>query len=163
MVDGALMEFLRAEVSEPTANTFTQVEISTPASRSEELAMLIWKVVFQIDMPDVEDGQRNAVQGRLTRSSQTAIINEHDPDLIAWITANLGAGQVEGSLSEYFEKTVRPSNGFWDFAPPVLYAKSEMFAQVVGTGNAQTKSCHVLLGYTLERVSTSQFISALVE
>ena len=157
------MEFLRAEVSEESANTFKEVEIATPASRSEKLAMLIWKVVFQIDYPDVEDGQRNAVQGRLTRASQSAIVNEHDPDVIAWMTVNLGAGAVSGALSDFFEKSARPSDGFWDFAPPILYAKSEMFAQVLGTGNAQKKSCHVLVGYTLERVPAELFISALVE
>ena len=159
---GALLEFLRGTVVEPSANTFTEAEISTPASRSEKLAMLVWYIEMDIEVPTIEDAQNNSVQGQLTSTSQTAMIRLDNPDLIWGNLKRRQAGTVQGSLTEYYSEPVfKPT--FVQFAPPFLYAKAEMFLQVLSTGEPSVHRVSVKVGYTLERVPAELFIAALVE
>ena len=156
------MEFLRAGKTEATANTYVEEEIATPVSRSENLAMLIWQVAFQMDRPDLEDAQSNNMGVHLASESKSALVTIDSNDIIHTVRWFVEAGNVQGSLSEYAYDSMTGAV-VWDFAPPVLYAKGEMFAQVLGEGNANAKSAHVLVGYTLERVNAELFIAALVE
>ena len=157
----AFLEFLRDRVVESAANTFTESEIKTPASRSESLAMLIWMVEFFLPFPSVEDGEQNVLQAHLAKKSQSAIINLEDSDLIAIVRSEVDAGGAQGSLSEY--QVVAKTELIQRFDPPILYPKAEMFLGIAGVGNAAALAVSARVGYTLEKVNAGDFIAALVD
>ncbi len=157
------MEFLRGKITETAANTYTEVEISAPTSRSEKLAMLIWQILFQLDLPTLEDGESNFTRTHLANAtSQTPIHDLDDDECLHRMRANIQAGAGQGSLSEYLilDQT-GPEIRY--FAPPLLYAKDSLFLAIEGTGNPTAKAVQVQVGYTLERVPPEMFIAALVE
>ena len=155
------MEVLRDQVTESAANTFTQREIQTPVSRSEKLAMLIWKIQIWPDIAEEEDTQDNSVIVQLTKSTATAVVVPEDDDLVFRWRHGVRAGVNAGTLSEYLIERMDPQVA--TFQPPLLYAKSSIFLGIVGSGNSAAKAvgCHVY--YTLERIPDALFIAALVE
>lgn len=161
-VSMAFMEFVRGSVTETGANTFTEAEIPVPTSKTEELAMLIWRVLITQDSPDIEDAQSNSTTAQLTTRSVTAQILHTDPAFIAQKLLNIIAGTVQGSLSEYMFFKMEPESQQY-FDPPVLFAKSSLWINLLGVGNSNAKGARFVIGYTLERVSREEFIEALVD
>ncbi len=157
------LEFLRGRVTETAANTFTEVEITTPASRTESLAMLIHQVKFATSMPDTEDAQQNTVETQLTKTTQSAIINIDNDAQIDAHTIIEAAGVVQGSLSEYYRLETQGIGTWRHFHPAILYPRAGIFLGVQGTGNANARTGQIQIGYTLERVSKDDFIAALVD
>ena len=158
----AFLEFVRNQVTESGANTYTEDEVQMPTSRTERLAMLIWSIQMEISFPDIEDAQGNRVDSHLADSEATARQRYHNTGVLfagAWETS---AGAAAGTLSEYmFNEKTGPL--YVRFDPPVLYAKSTIFHGIVGIGNSSVKTAQVMIGYTLEKVSTEAFIAALTE
>lgn len=156
------LEFLRGVVTEDAANTFKQVEIRTPVSRSESLAMLIHQMKLQPDLPAVEDGQSNSVNVVVSKTTQDAIIGVDNPNRLMGAGANVQAGLVEGSLSEYLRATF-PFEVWEHFHPPILYPRDSIFLGVEGVGNAAVSTARLMIGYELAKVDPGDFIAALVD
>ena len=93
------MEFVRASVTESAANTFTETETPTPASKTEKLAMLIHFAEIQVGNPDVEDAQENDIGVQITDRSETAIVQISDTAALFRYTVFVHAGSAQGSLS----------------------------------------------------------------
>ncbi len=164
MVDqGALMEFLRLAVTETAANTYAEDEASTPVSRSEELAMLIWRIEWIPDRPDLIDAVVSRIRAQLTDESFTALQVSQSPSILSGFDRTAETGAAQGSLSEYSQIQTIPDPLTQIFQPPFLYTKRQMFLGMQGTANSGAKFTVVKVGYTLEKVPTAQFIAALVE
>ena len=158
----AFMEFIRAEVTESAAGTYTETEIATPSSRTESMAMLIWVVKFGWSEVLLTDATAESMSVQLVKQSQSGIINLSDADLIESVVENANAGQVQGSLSEFLYHRLPLQGSHIRYDPPILYPRSEMFLGVLGTaGSARSANCRV--GYTLEKVNPGDFIAALVD
>ena len=157
------MEFVRGTVLESAANTYTVSEIPTPVSRTEKLAMLIWKIQIDLNTASLEDGQQNSMQAQLTRNREGGMLRLDDPGLLAGSFKVTEAGAAQGSLSEYLREYVDPPSSIQDFQPPFLFAKSEMFISAQGVGNSAALRASARVGYTLERIPADIFIAALVE
>lgn len=155
------METLRGQVTESAPNTYTETEIQTPASRSEKLAMLIWRMQIYPDPPSLEDGQTNTVRVHVAKQSATAVLVPENDAVLFRYRKQLSAGAIAGTLSEYLSVEVNPE--VVTFAPPFLYAKSSLFIGMEGVGNAIALACGLMIGYTLERVPAELFIAALVD
>ena len=156
------LEFVRNAIVESAANTYTEEEIQTPASRSESLAMLIWNIESELAAPDVEDGQSNTVSMGLYKSTQVGTPGMGDPDNLFRQANNVQAGVVEGSLSEYF-RDKGEVHRFMQYDPPILYPHARIFHGILGSGNAAAKAGDIRVGYTLEKVDAGDFIAALVD
>lgn len=155
------MEFLRGTVTTSAANTFTETEIPTPVSRSEKLAMLIWKVHWRPDLQGTVDAAVVDFRAQLAKDTQNAFLLGDDDDLVGRFVRQRGAGAVQGSLSEYLVEVQDDLQEF--FQPPMLYAKSSMFLGLDGVADTAVRTCAVVVGYTLERVPDALFIAALVD
>ncbi len=157
------MEFIRDSVTESAANTYTETEIKTPASRTEKLAMLIWQMEIEAGLPDIEDAQSNATLTQLVKTTQNTGLGLQDEDLLMRVNKLANVGTVQGSLTEFQRYQELDASVIRYFDPPILYAKAEMFLGIVGSGNAAAGSSGARVGYTLERVASEEFIAALVD
>ncbi len=158
----AFMEFLKGTVMESAANAYTEVEVKTPASRTESMAMLIWQAETVNPTPDIEDGQDNSTGTHWAKRTLTSLTAIDSPDCIQRTDVNVFAGGVEGSLSEYLVHRGRKQVVQY-FDPPILYPRASLFYAVASGGNASVKSAQGRIGYTLEKVSPGDFIAALVD
>lgn len=156
------LEFLRGVVTEDSVNTFKDVEIPTPASRTESLAMLIHQMKLQVDLPAVEDGQSNSVNVVVSSSDESAIIGVENTHRLMGAGINVQAGLVEGTLSEYIRYT-QPFEVWEHFHPPILYPRRSIFLGVEGVGNAAVSTARLMIGYELAKVDAGDFIAALVD
>ncbi len=161
MVDGALMEFIRGAVTQSGTNTFTEVEIPTPVSRSEKLAMLIWNIHLFTGVPEQLDGAGSSVTAQLTSGSQTAILPWEDDEVLHHI-AKQANQDAQGTLSEFI-LAWEAGPQMIQFAPPRLYTKSGLFLGINSVGATAVRAAACRVGYTLERVPSETFIAALVE
>ena len=164
IVDEAFLEFINGVLTESAANTFTELEIATPASRTALSAMLIWLIEFDMTTPDIEDAQTNVTNIQLTRDTTTGLNNLEDDDLLARWSISVAAGAIQGSLSEYLVASgLDPRPRVFKFDPPILYPRSSVWLGIQGTGNVNVKTGRCRVGYTLEKVSQQAFIAALVD
>lgn len=159
---GAFMEFMKGKVTEPTLNTYTEIALVTPASKTEQMAMLIHQILLRVDGPDPVDADLSYVYAQLTKRTMSGFTEVDDPACLYSRIWSQKLGIAEGTLSEY----ACFSQGHWPiiyFDPPILYTRDYMYLAVLGDANTVVKSAYLSLGYTIEKVTTEQFIAALVE
>lgn len=158
------LEFIRGEIAESAANTYTEQELRTPVSRSESLAMLIHQIQFAPDFPDIEDGQANSISTVLAGRTSTSILAITDPDRLDGFAISNSYGAVEGTLSEFGQLAPLSAPAVWrHFNPPILFPRDALFLEIQGTGNATVKTGRVQVGYELAKVDPGDFIAALVD
>ena len=152
------MEYLHGKILQSAINVYEEVEIRTPSSKTEVLATLIHEVDFHVSgfeagatVADVD-----AFQCRLTKKPQTTNIFLDNPDLIAYYELWAILGTV---FNSFWENGAR----IWKFDPPILYPRDAMYLAVKTQGFAMVRAVYARVGYTLERVSSEDFIAALVE
>jgi len=156
--DEPIGEWLKKNVSEDTQGTFKQVEINCPVSRSENLAMLVWGGLFAADVPYDNNNSLLAVTAQLTHRSQIAMLDPDDADII-WQWARKCSNVLDQGLNAYDEQC-----GWMNFSPrPWLIATEHIYLAVQsGISQPVIRSANIALLYTLEKVTQSQYIAALV-
>ena len=149
----AFMEFIGHSFTLSAANTITVSEIGTPVGKSENLAMLLHKVRLGINgtLDSPADGDRLVIQ--LTRAPKTAIVGYDDPDLVAKLNLDVAWSAGGGYIAEVQKQE--------DFNPPILYAKSKLYALAYTVGQAAASVINIQVGYTLEKIPDKDFIAAL--
>ncbi|MBA7549661.1 hypothetical protein ES705_42152 [subsurface metagenome] len=157
MAKGPFLEFLRADVKQTAADTFTEGEIPTPSSKTESMAMLIHSIELQpskliADEPTDLDN----VMMSVTKASKTGAAVISDPDSLAYV-------KIKTSIAAVFHAVVVNGSQKYTFDPPLLYPKAKLYIQISSAGIGVPVYGHVRIGYTLEKVSKEDFISALVE
>ena len=158
------MEFLRADVDESALNTFTKVTVSTPASRTESMAMLIWDIWLEIRESDIIDAVTTFNNVKVGREDIVVTDRFGLNDDVLWeYIVDVKPGTTQGSLSEYL--VVHVDGGpHVRFDPPVLYPHSRLALTCEGKGNTvKLMTAYLVVGYTLEKVSATDFIAALVD
>ncbi|MBA7550220.1 hypothetical protein ES705_42730 [subsurface metagenome] len=157
MAKGPFMEYLRQEVKMTTINTFTEVAIATPTSKTENMAMLIHSIELQpVIQVDGEPTELDSVALCVTKTHQTGPVKISDPDCIATFIART-------KLAAVFNALIHIGSQETKFDPPILYPKSHLYLSIYSTGMALVSTGNFRIGYTLEKVSREDFISALVE
>lgn len=159
---GPFMEFLRGRLTETVSGTYCEVELKTPASKTEKLAMLIHKVIFDGDDLVCAADEWMAIRAALQARTKTGIpggISNSDV-IVQWKRFYRSIGATPDSMQfEYSPQVI-------DFDPPILYAKDSIFLAMLKTyltTAGGTKTVDVMIGYTLDKVSDSDYIAALVE
>ena len=158
------MEFLRADVAEESLNTFISKTFSTPASRTESMAMLIWDLWLEIRESDIIDATTTFNNVKVGREDIVVTDRFGLNDDVLWeYIVDVKPGTTQGSLSEYL--VIHVDGGpHVRFDPPVLWPHSKMALTCEGKANDTKKmTAYLVVGYTLEKVSATDFIAALVE
>jgi len=157
MAKGPFMEFLRASVVLTAADAYTETQIPTPTSKTENLAMLIHSI--ELDPAAVVDATpTNADESKvhLSKRTQTIWKNIGDPDILAHFKAKT-------HLAAIFHHLAISGSMKHTFDPPILYPHANLFLGMDTVGWTSVTSAVCRIGYTLEKVSREDFISALVE
>lgn len=151
---GPFMEFLNIRVNQAVANTWTTAPWATPSSKTEKMAMLIHKIIFEhtiLDAPAQDDHT-------LLILSTQALDQDYpisDPRIIAKMIKVFEALTSGGA----YEDQIFEMN----FNPPILYPKASIHLGIDCSGQANPEDGFCKIGYTLEKVSDEAFIAALVE
>ncbi|MBA7550116.1 hypothetical protein ES705_42622 [subsurface metagenome] len=157
MAKGPFMEFLRGYLAQTAANAYEELQIPTPASKTENLAMLIHSIELQPDrLLDTVPANSDLVMCHLSRKSDTTVRKLSEPDILASFRAYT-------SLNAVFNALVLHGAELTKFDPPLLYPKANLYLGLNTVGFTAVTNMVVRIGYTLEKVSREDFISALVE
>ncbi|MBA7551079.1 hypothetical protein ES705_43613 [subsurface metagenome] len=157
MAKGPFMEFLRAEVLQTVANTYAEIQIPTPTSKTENLAMLIHSIELEpSSWADPAPANLDNLHLQLTKRSKTDEVYLDDPDLLAHVASFVTLNAViHAILLTGHQKT--------DFDPPILCTKANLYFGINTVGFTGYHGARCRISYTLEKVSREDYISALVE
>lgn len=157
---GPFMEYLRGEI-EADNILVDSVEIRTPVSKTEELAMLIHEITIigeSVDFVAGVDAINEWVLSRRSNDGDGASINYTSPDMVYRLDQVATEGIIVGAFSRAWIGDFTKY-----FNPPLLYAKTEIFfeARQEQAGQAAQLGSFAV-GYTLEKVTKESFIDALI-
>ncbi|MBA7707873.1 hypothetical protein ES703_116757 [subsurface metagenome] len=151
------MEYLRGSVIMAAANAYTEVVLQTPTSKTENMAMLIHEIDLRPSkLVAITPASTDTMSVQCTKASKTGFTKISDPDVLARYLTYTHLDAVFNYLAEHGSQLTK-------FDPPLLYPKSQIYIAVVSSGFDATVDLHARIGYTLEKVSREDFISALVE
>ena len=155
------MEFLRGKVIMTVAEAYTEKEIRTPVSKTEELAMLIHQIQVKMTAPPPVDAAIRETTMHIADRTSNVILELDDPSSLFWHVCFVNFGTVEGTLSEAMVYWV-PEVIRVNYNPPILYARDSIYLAVDSNHTTALPQVTCQIGYTLERVSSADFIAALV-
>ncbi|MBA7546349.1 hypothetical protein ES705_38739 [subsurface metagenome] len=157
MAKGPFMEFLRADVKQTVVDTYKEVQIPTPTSKTENMAMLIHEIYLEPNrLVDGTPTDTDTMELHLAGKTKATVTKVSDPDILAYLFAMTSKGTIWNWLETLGAQ-------MWKFDPPILYPKANLFLAINTGGFTATMSAVCRIGYTLEKVSREDFISALVE
>jgi len=149
------MEFLRGKIAMIGAKTYAEVEIRTPVSRTEELAMLIHMIEAKVVKVPMVSTETNDALCHLCDRPSDDIRGVEEPECLFH---HLVFSDFETSAVQFFAQEIRVQL----FNPPILYAKDALYLGVNSTHLMNLSTATMRIGYTLERVSSKDFIAALI-
>ena len=131
-------------VVETGANTFTQGQITLPLNSLDREVFVVTDVLFHMRDPDLVGGADSAINVQVTKSSQTALQQISNFDVIATKVLSIQNGTVG------FEQRAAPQGNttgtMLDYV--AIVATENMFVALQGTGNAGVKDASVrIIGY----------------
>ena len=153
---GPFMEFMRLKVVMSAADTYDEQDFQTPASKTENLAMLIHQITVSTST------WTGAVEGdnmimHIASTSETDTLNPDDPHLVGGAVFGKEIKlATNGMYIDRIHDTIY-------FDPPILYAKNKIYIGMNTVGQGAVKTGYAALGYTLEKVDKDSYIAALVE
>ncbi|MBA7550140.1 hypothetical protein ES705_42646 [subsurface metagenome] len=157
MSKGPFMEFLRVAVTETAANIYTEEQVQTPTSKTENMAMLIHSIEMDPNRIEaVAPSNGDYTQMQVTDRSQTGFKQVSRPGVLASVSLTTVLNAVYNNLSIIGKTSYK-------FDPPLLYPKAQIYCAINSQGTDLVATGHFRIGYTLEKVSREDFISALVE
>ncbi len=153
MAKGPFMEFMRLETERASGpDEVLSQGFDTPTSKTEKMAMLIHQIHLFCPIAKTAEGECKAA------------VSEQQLELSSDV--DLGEPHVITKM-ECFALTTPPEvhpveHQFSYYSPPILYAKRKIWLTIAVAG-ATNKKASATIGYTLEKVTQEDFISALVE
>lgn len=158
------MAYLRAELTESAASTFTETEIDTGLSTDRGVVMEIHQVEFDfscLQLAELSANGEEYVGMHVTKDSQSDILNVNDTELISKyeysIFRSVAIGTDAGPL--WYDKE-RPI--VFTFPKPIPYVKPTIWIGLKGSDATAKNTGRVRIGYTLSKVSKSDFVELLV-
>lgn len=153
---GPFTEFLSKSISESAAGTYTEVEITTPCSKTENMAMLISRIVVTNDSNLDTPAQDDQILAHLANSSQSAILPESNSNCVAsgYLETGFVTSGTDRITNLLFERV---------FNPPILYAKGTIYGAIKAIGQADAHTVSIRIHYTLDKVDKNDFIDALTD
>ncbi|MBA7549991.1 hypothetical protein ES705_42496 [subsurface metagenome] len=147
------MEFMRIETSPAETGEIVSEGFDTPASRTEKMAMLIHQIHLFCPISKTADGEvKTSIGDR--EATEVSDVDIGEPGVITKMECYTLTAPEQVQTNEH-------QMTYYD--PPILYAKRQIWASVANSGSVGGKRCSAHIGYTVEKVSQEDFISALVE
>ena len=160
LTDEDILRISRARVTESAASTFTQVEIDTQLSVERGVIWMLEFVEFifgpmgVLNEVAVNGAERISLQ--LAKTTQTAILNGNDPDLIQIAIRELNRsaaiGTDAGPLWYLADRVVK-----YTFSTPFPVASQGLFFGIEGTDASAVNSADIRIGYVIREVSDKFF------
>lgn len=159
------LNFLRFQVVESAASTFTETEIDTNLSAERGVMMEIHSVEFDLTtlqlFDEVAAGGQENLRVQITRETKSALVSMNDADLIAQVRREIirsaAIGTDAGPLYILTDKVLRI-----DFPLPIPYVKPSIFVGVQGSDAASAHTVNGRIGYTLRDIEREDFLELLV-
>ena len=155
------MEFLRGKIGQVTVGAYAEVEIRTPVSRTEELAMLIHMIECKLITVPIVAGAVTRSFCHLCDRPSTEIRGIEEPECLFHhlVFTDAEAMADTSKLVQFLANEIRVQL----FNPAILYAKDAIYLGVNNENTPISTTATVRIGYTLERVSSKDFIAALID
>lgn len=157
--DDEILRFLRFEVTESAAATYTQKTIDTQLSIDRSIIWMIHSVdVFGINSMNLEDSAQNASESmnlQITRESKSSIIEYDDADLVERFQYAVKRYATIGTdTGPVCIPAVDPLKCV--FPIPIAYAAQNIHVGIQ-TSHATPQVIRGRIGYTLRKVSDKFF------
>ncbi|MBA7550846.1 hypothetical protein ES705_43372 [subsurface metagenome] len=157
MAKGPFMEYLRATAIQASPNAFGETQMPTPTSKTENMAMLIHSIeMMLLRYVDTTPTDTDTVSCHVSSQSQTSIRKIDEPETLASFLAVTHINAVYHDTEKHGQLNLK-------FDPPILYPKANLYLAISSSGHTTGQYVKCRIGYTLEKVSREDFISALVE
>ena len=157
MAKGPFMEFLRGYALQTAANAYKETQIPCPTSKTESMAMLIHSIELSPSLLcDSAPANLDTITLHLSKVSKTSATTILSPDVLAYYRTMTILNAVSNHITIFGEQKQT-------FDPPILYPHTNLYLGLLSAGLTAVMNATVRIGYTLEKVSREDFISALVE
>ncbi|MBA7703837.1 hypothetical protein ES703_112634 [subsurface metagenome] len=157
MAKGPFMEYLRASAIQTAANAYKETTIPTPTSKTENLAMLIHSIeMVPAALIDTTPTNADNVTVHVSKLTKTGARDISDPDILGYFRSYT-------ALNAVFNQCLLTGSMTQKFDPPILYPHTNLYLGISTVGYTAITNVACRIGYTLEKVSREDFISALVE
>lgn len=146
-------------LTETAANTYTEIAVQIPVSRlgPKLIAYRVYKIFFELSVPDIVTDTRTHTTAILRTNTATAMGSINDENVIAKANAT-SVDQAAGAITQ--ENIAIPN--FWDFAPNgLLLTDPELKLGVQGTANTAAKSARVMILGISEELDPAEFVAAM--
>jgi hypothetical protein len=148
------------EVTESAPNTFTQSQIDLNLSPLDREVFVVLAVNLDGSSPDALAGVNTVVDGQVTTTSQTAMQNLSNANLIAKRSERIRAlGFVDGGVS-FSEGALETPPATLEYI--AIIATNDFFAGIEGGNNATVKAMSGKL-YGYRAVASADIYAALVQ
>lgn len=159
------LNFLRFDVEESAAATYTEKELDTNLSAERGVMMEIHSIEIYspdfVNFLEVAAGAFESFAFHVARESKTVVQPFQDSDVIAFFSRTLeraaAIGTDAGPLYFMSENVLRV-----DFPMPIPYVKPSIFVAVAGTDASATFQVQGRIGYTLRDIDREEFLELLV-
>lgn len=152
---GPFLEPLHFKITESGANTFTEEEIATPASKTETMAMIIHKIEVDFDNPD-DPAQNDRQRLQITNASVSEIKRKGDTTVLYKFERSFEVLTSGGGWFNLQDVHQYPGKGF-------IYPKSKIFVSCQSAGQTAAQTYTGIIWYTLEKIDRDAFIAGLTE
>lgn len=160
------MQYIRGNVAESAANTFTQVTINMPVVVAKGLVVQAHSIEWSIPGPDAageisatDDQLRQRCQ--LTKTSQTTILALDDPNLISAYDVDYWAPAARTAEGKPVLPATHVGNLYMHFPEPILLPFEQIFFAAQGTGEGEVHTYRFRLGFTTVQLATSQLVELI--
>ena len=151
-------------VTETVANTFKQAEVELPLSPSLRQVFVVTDIEIQLTPPDSPGVAGPAITGvtaQVTKSTQTAMLNFSDPDVMAR-SKKLLYGDIGALCYIPPDTSPRQSSGKLTEDYLDILASSNYFVGVEGSGCGNPKSAHIKVTGFIASVDADVFAALVV-
>lgn len=159
------LNFLRFDVVESAAATYTQTELDTNLSAERGVMMEIHSIELYspdyVNLTEVSTAASESIAAHIARESKTTATPLDDADIIAFFSRGMirsaAIGTDAGPLWTFIDNVQRV-----DFPMPIPYVKPSIFVGVMGTDASVTARIRGRIGYTLRDIDREEFLELLI-
>ncbi len=159
------VNFLRFEVTESAAATFTEIELDTNLSAERGVMMNIHAIeIYRSGITNLREVGANAAEQfhhQITRESKTELVDFNDSDVISRdnfvLVRSPAIGTDAGPLWFWTKE-----RDIYEFKLPIPYVKPSIFIAVQGQHSSATYTLRGRIHYTLKTITRQEFLELLI-
>jgi hypothetical protein len=146
-------------VTETAANTFTQTQVDLNLSPLDREVFVVLAINLDAGPPDLVAATNTATKVRLTTTSQTAIQNLQNSNVLSALSQFIIADPVQGGVGFTSQALETPPSTLEYIG---IIATNDFFVQIEGTSNTAAKGASGKM-YGYRAVASADIYAALVQ